>query len=154
MIHTATLARQQPHLNSLETHRSVTFIRRSATTPKKVWCRSCSYHVPVVLGGFVGRLGYPRPPNFDGTGVPWVLTGTHHPSKMMESSEPFVVGVVVVVMSSCSFVSRNTRNKLKQCKKFKKFKTSVFLFLFLFLFLFSLCLVCCLFLFVFFYFVF
>ena len=32
--------------------------------------------VPVVLCGFVSRLGCPRPPVFDGAGVPWVLTGT------------------------------------------------------------------------------
>ena len=40
--------------------------------------------------------------------VPWVLTGTHQRDRMMESSErqPFVVGVVMVVMSS---VSRYTR---------------------------------------------
>ena len=31
----------------------------------------------MVLGGFVSRLGYPRPPVFDGAGVPWVFTGTH-----------------------------------------------------------------------------
>ena len=43
---------------------------------KKFWCGSCSCRVPVVLGGFVSRLGYPRPPVFDGAGVPWVLTKT------------------------------------------------------------------------------
>ena len=40
--------------------------------------------LPVVLGGFVSRLGYPRPPVFDGAGVPLVLTRTHQrdaPSK-------------------------------------------------------------------------
>ena len=31
----------------------------------------------MVLGGFVSGLGYPRPPVFDGAGVPWVLTWTH-----------------------------------------------------------------------------
>ena len=40
-------------------------------------CGSCSCRVAVVLGGFVSRLGYPRPPVFDGAGVPWVLTRTH-----------------------------------------------------------------------------
>ena len=44
---------------------------------RKFWCGSCSCRVPVVLGGFVRRLGYPRPPVFDGAGVPWVLTGSH-----------------------------------------------------------------------------
>ena len=28
----------------------------------------------MVFGGFVSCLGYPRPPVFDGAGVPWVLT--------------------------------------------------------------------------------
>ena len=39
----------------------------------------------MVLGTFVSRLGYPRPPVFDRAGVPWVLTGTHQrdaPSRM------------------------------------------------------------------------
>ena len=38
----------------------------------------------MVFGGFVSRLSYPRPPVFDGAGVPWLLTGKHQrdaPSK-------------------------------------------------------------------------
>ena len=42
--YTATLARQQPHLN-LETHHSATFNRGSATVMGKFWCGLCSCRV-------------------------------------------------------------------------------------------------------------
>ena len=52
---TATL--EQPGNTSLcHVHRG------SATMMRKFWCGSCSCRVPVVLGGSVSRLGYPRPP--------------------------------------------------------------------------------------------
>ena len=38
---------------------------------------SCSCRVPVVLGGFVSRLGYPHGSLFDGAGAPLVFTVTH-----------------------------------------------------------------------------
>ena len=46
-------------------------------------------------------LGYPRPPVFDGAGVPWVLTGTHQRAvtsrqdDVTAERQPFVVGVVL-----------------------------------------------------------
>ena len=77
LLFTRPLARQQPHLNNLETHHSVTFNRCSATMMRRFWCGSCSCRVLVVLCGFVSRLGYPRSPVFVGAGVSWVLTETH-----------------------------------------------------------------------------
>ena len=105
--YTDTLARQQPHLNILDTHHSVTFNRCSATMIRKFWCRSCSCRVHVVLGGFVSRQATHGLPSltalvYRGYG-PGPTSVTLHPSRMMDTSErqPFVVGVVTVVMSSC-----------------------------------------------------
>ena len=50
---------------------------RSPPTPPKLEKNVEKFCVPAVLGGFASRLGFPRPPVFDGAGVPWVLTGTH-----------------------------------------------------------------------------
>ena len=123
------LARQQPHLNNL-----ATFNWGSATMMRKFWGGSCSCRVPVVLGGFVRRLGYPRPPVFDGAGEPWVLIGTHQrdaPSRQDDGDvrSPTLRGWCChgrhVVMSSHvppSNISRMTQFKKK---KFSQIKTNL-----------------------------
>ena len=78
---TATQARQQPHLNNLETHRSVTFKCCSATRMRKFWCGSCSCRVPVVFLWCLAALSVAWTTHtaslFDGAGAPWVFTVTH-----------------------------------------------------------------------------
>ena len=86
---------------------------------RKFWCRSCSCRVPVVLGGFVSRMG---PPVSDGAGVPWVLTGTHQrdaPSRQDDGDirAPTLSGwcchgrhVVMVVSESLHVLPSNKRS--------------------------------------------
>ena len=63
----ATLARQQPHLNNLEPHRSAAMLT-------KFWYRTCSCGVWRLFRVAWATHGLP---SFDGAGVTWVLTRTH-----------------------------------------------------------------------------
>ena len=86
--------------------------------------------VPVVLlwclTWLCQSLGYPRPPVFDGAGVPWVLTGTHQRDAASKQDDgdiraPTLCGWcchgrhVVMVVSEPLYVLPS--NKIGTCKK-------------------------------------
>ena len=58
----------------------------------------------MVLGGFVSRLGYPRPPVFDGAGVPWVLTGTHHHNTQLRQHDGDISAQTLCGWCCCAVV--------------------------------------------------
>ena len=87
---------------------------------RKFESRSCSCGAPVVLGGFVSRLGFLRPRVFDGAGVPWLITGTHQREAPSTQDDGIIRGptfcgwcchrrhVVMVVSESCNVLPSNT----------------------------------------------